>query len=498
MFSHSVDFWLTRFVFMRGIGAIYFVAFLSLFHQLKPLIGKDGLLPAHLYIKQVTRIGIWKAFWRSPSLFYFNSSDAVMVGLCGLGVGLSFAVMMGLSNGLSLLILWMVYLSFANIGQIFYGYGWEMMLLEVGFLSIFLYPFTNLEWFPAHYPPSKIVMLLLLWVLFRNMLGAGLIKLRGDKSWRDWTALFYHFETQPIPNPLSRWFHFLPKWVLKAGVAFNHFVELVVPFLYFGPRITVIFAGLLTVLFQVTLILSGNLSFLNWITIVMCIPCFDDRVWAWILPQSLVSQIPAVSMPIEGAYHWILWGLFGVVAYLSIKPIMNLCSSCQSMNCSYDPFYLVNSYGAFGSIGQVRNEIIIKGTSDMVATDHTVWKEYEFYAKPGDIDRRPPVISPYHYRLDWQVWFAAMGHYSQNPWLLHLVYKLLQNDPLVLSLIRYNPFKEGAPQLIKIDLYRYEFSKAGTDAGKWWKRELVGEYLMPLSLQNRSLKEYIYTQFPRP
>lgn len=486
------DFWLMRFVFMRSIGLIYFVAFLSLFNQFRGLLGSKGLLPATQFIQRMLmEHGLFKSFIKLPSIFFVNSSDTFMLSMGFLGLALSLGVVLGLSNGASMLVLWILYMSFTNVGQIFYGYGWEMMLLEVGFLSIFLYPFLNLSFFPANYPPPKIIIFLLLWVLFRNMLGSGLIKLRGDSSWKDLTALFYHFETQPIPNPLSPFFHFMPKWMLKGGVLFNHFVEIVVPFMFFGSRIFRVWGGGFTVVFQIILILSGNLSFLNYLTLVMCIPCFDDKIWAKVLPDGLIKYVPTTPLPTAFPAQLMLYLVLALVAYLSINPIKNLLSSRQAMNRGYDPFHLVNTYGAFGHIGKTRNEIVISGTHDEVITADTRWEEYEFYAKPTNPKRRPPIVSPYHRRLDWQIWFAAMGNYAQNPWLIEMIYRLLKNDPTTLNLIQKNPFPDFPPRHIKIDLYQYSLAIPFNSEKVWWKRQFVRPYLPALNLNNPHLLQFI-------
>tara|TARA_A100001015_G_scaffold213652_1_gene239676 strand:+ start:3715 stop:5265 length:1551 start_codon:yes stop_codon:yes gene_type:complete len=486
------EFWLTRFVFLRALGFIYFIAFLSLLQQFKPLFGANGLLPAQLYLERVAQGGgsLFSLFWKLPSIFWFHISDHFMMVCACVGVLLSAAVMLGLSNGCSMLVLWLIYMSFVHVGQVFFGYGWESLLLETGFLAIFLYPFFNLSFFPAHHPPPKLVLLLITWVLFRNMFGSGLIKIRGSECWRDLSCLFYHFETQPLPNPLSPYLHHLPKWMLKVGVFFNHFVELIVPFGLFLTAPLRIFSGFLTALFQFFLIISGNLSFLNWLTLVTCIPSFDDRVWRPLFPQWMLSKIPEVSMVSTTHFltqlpYWIL----GIsIGFLSINPIKNFFSQNQAMNRSYDPFHLVNSYGAFGHVGMKRFECVIKG-ADNLQSNH--WIEYDFKAKPGEPTRSHPIIAPYHYRLDWQIWFAAMGSYQHNPWLVHFVYKLLHNDAASLGLIQPSPFKDKAPRYIKIDLYEYKFPQKGYRGSLKWDRRFIKSYLPPLSADNPSLIDYI-------
>ena len=486
------DFWLTRFIFMRALGGIYFVAFLGVLNQFKPLIGEKGLLPASLYLQKVGENypHVLKAFWKAPTLFWVHISDNFMLIMAILGVSLSAAVMLGLSNGISMLTLWVIYMSFVHVGQLFYGYGWEFLLLETGFLAIFMYPFFNLKWFPAHHPPPKIILFLLLWVLFRNMFGAGLIKLRGHPCWKDLSCLFYHFETQPIPNPLSSFFHNLPKWMLKGGVVFNHFVELIVPIGYFLTAPFRIIAGFFTVIFQGILILSGNLSWLNWLTLVLCIPCFDDRIWKVILPQKLTENLPEIATfsAYSSPTQVIFFILGSLIACLSIAPIKNLIGSHQAMNASHNPLRLVNSYGAFGHIGTQRNELIILGSNDLQSNQ---WKPYEFKAKPGDTTQKKPIISPYHYRLDWQIWFAAMGTYQQNPWLIHFLYKLLQNDTPTLKLLKKNPFQDAPPKYIKIDLYHYKLPKKNDDPKQKWTRSFIRPYLPPINKNDQNLQDYL-------
>jgi len=385
-----------------------------------------------------------------------------------------------------LLILWQWEpLSFVNTGQIFYGYGWEMLLLETGFLAVFLAPLGRPGPFPRTTPPSPVVIALLRWLLFRLMLGAGLIKLRGDPCWRDLTCLFFHYETQPNPNPLSWYLHQLPPWVHRLEVLFNHVVELLAPFFVFGPRRARHVAGGLIVLFQVLLILSGNLSFLNWLTIAIAVACFDDGVLGRLVPAALRARL---ERRVAGAEETRARGLAGyalaaVVALLSVNPVANMLSPGQVMNTSFDPFGLVNTYGAFGSVGRERYEIVLEGSdaSDPAAADD--WRPYEFKCKPGNPSRRPCWISPYHYRLDWQMWFAAMPGAGVEPWLLRLVAKLLEGEPAVRGLLAPGPFEEHPPRWIRARYYRYAFTRWG-DGPAWWRRTLVGEYLPPLSRED--------------
>jgi hypothetical protein len=323
------------------------------------------------------------------------------------------------------------------------------------------------------------------------MLGSGLIKLRGDPAWRDLTALYYHFETQPIPNPASRWFHFLPHPILQAGVLFNHLAELVAPWFAFYPRICRHAAGVVMVLFQCTLITSGNLSFLNWLTIVPALACFDDSFWSALLPRALVERArsaAAAARP-SAPMQAVAWAVALLVAVLSVNPVANLFSSRQIMNTSFDSLDLVNTYGAFGSVGRERLNVVFEGTLDDTPDDDADWREYPYLALPVALDRRPRQIAPYQPRLDWQMWFASMSSPNRYPWTLHLVWKLLHADAGVLELFETDPFAPASPRYVRAVLYRYRFVPPDDPSGAWWKRERLGLWLPPLSAQDSRLRE---------
>jgi len=323
------------------------------------------------------------------------------------------------------------------------------------------------------------------------MIGAGLIKLRGDPCWRDLTCLYYHYEAQPIPSPISRYLHFAPHWFHKFETAWNHFVELIVPWFSFGPRQVRHVAGVLLVTFQIFLIISGNLSFLNYLTIVPFLACFDDTFLCHFLPKVLVRRAERAAQESEPSRinNTIAVALSILIVYLSAAPVLNLVSGRQLMNYSYDPLDLVNTYGAFGTVGRERHEIIFEGTEDSVITGDTKWKEYEFKAKPGDPNRRPPFVAPYQPRIDWQIWFAAMASPEEYPWTLHFAWKLLHNDAGTLSLLANNPFPNAPPHYIRARLYRYRFAPIGEKA--WWKSEPIGEWLPALSTDNSEFRRLL-------
>jgi hypothetical protein len=478
-----------RFVFLRFLGFIYFIAFLVLAQQAGGLFGEKGLLPAQNYIETV--LGNYasksEAFISVPTIFYFHFSDSFMSFCAWTAVALSLLVMFGYANSIILAILWFLYLSFTHIGQIFYGYGWEILLLEIGLLAVFFVPLFDARPFPKR-PPSLAMVWLLRWVSFRLMIGAGLIKIRGDACWLDLTCLYYHYETQPVPNPLTPFFHFMPLWFHRLGVFYNHVAELIAPWALFMPRTIRHLGGFVMVVFQVILIFSGNLAFLNWLSLVCFTACFDDRFYRRILPGSLVRRAEKAaansekssSMRVAIACYVIF------VLYLSISPIQNLLSKQQIMNTSFNRWHVVNTYGAFGTVGKLRDEIIIEGSMDGIT-----WKEYEFHVKPGDPFKRSKWISPYHYRLDWQIWFAAMQSPDRNPWLIHLLWKFLHNDAKGLSMIAKNPFPEEPPKWVRCQLYRYQYAPLGNSEQAIWTRKYLKPWLRPLSTEDELLKNYV-------
>lgn len=482
----------TRFLILRLLGILYAFAFAILVFQGPALLGSRGLLPAATFVERATAaFGLKGAFTRAPSLFFLlGAGDGTLAFFAWLGLGLSVAVALGLTNALAQLALWAIYLSFIHVGQVFYGYGWESLLVETGFLVVFLCPARTISPFPRTAVP-RVPLWLLRWLTFRVMLGAGLIKLRGDPCWRDLTCLVYHYETQPSPSPLSFLFHSLPVWALKGGVLYNHLAEVVAPFFVFGPRRARHAAGIVILAFQLLLVVSGNLSFFNWLTMVPALACFDDSLLRRVVPGRLAERLLRAKdrpPPLSARVATYAYGL--IVAALSISPTMNLLSSRQAMNTSFDPLRLVSTYGAFGSVGRERFEVVIEGTSSPDPGPGAAWKEYEFPCKPGDPARRPCVASPYHYRLDWQLWFASFRGYRSEPWIVNLSYKLLRGEPEIKTLLARDPFPDAPPRYLRATLYRYELLRLGEGPG-WWRRTPVGEYLKPLSLSDPSLLRFL-------
>jgi len=490
-------YWLTRYMILRLLGLIYAVAFLVAINQIIPLIGANGLLPIGLYLKEVSAAlgSAGAGFVRLPSVFWLWHSDTALLTVAWIGLVLSLVVVAGYANVPLLTVLWFLYMSFNHVGQDWYGYGWEIQLTETGFLAIFLCPLLDLRPFPKHPPPLPVIILFR-WLSFRIMLGSGLIKIRGDDVWRNGTALFYHFETQPIPGPLSRLLHFLPQIMLKMGVWFNWLAELVAPWFVFWPRIGRHIAGVIIVLFQINIIISGNLSFLNWLTIIPALACFDDGFWARLLPRRLVRKAAAAAEDAEVSKPMLntAWVVAVVIALLSIQPVVNMLSPGQVMNTSFDPLDLVNTYGAFGSVGKDRFNVVFEGTTDDTTGGKANWKPYIYKGLPVLLNQPPLQIAPYQLRLDWQMWFAAMSTADQYPWTYNLVWKLLHNDSGAVSLFAGNPFPNRPPRYMRAVIYRYAFAKPGNPHGLYWTRERLGDWMPVLSANDERLIKFLRSE----
>jgi len=469
------DYWLARFAFQRALAFIYLIAFLVTVHQFRPLLGERGLLPVPDFVRAVP-------FGRSPSLFHLRYSDPLLLAVAWSGVFLAAVAALGVFDGpqwpvpLTMAVwalLWALYLSIVNVGQTFYSFGWESLLLEAGFLAIFLGP--------ASATPQFSLILLVRWLLFRVEFGAGMIKMRGDRCWRDLTCLYYHHETQPMPNPLSWYFHHLPKRLHRMEVLGNHFAQLVVPWFLFFPQPIASVAGLIIVLTQSWLVLSGNFSWLNFITMALAIASFDNAALGRVL--AIAPYQPQVT---PAWYLAIVLVITALILALSYRPARNLLSRRQLMNYSFDPLHIVGTYGAFGSITKERFEVVIEGTEEAVLTPQTAWHEYEFQGKPGDVRRRPPQVAPYHYRLDWLMWFAALSTPMYHEWFVPLLRKLLEADSAILRLLASDPFAGRQPRFVRALFYLYRFTtpKERHETGAWWSRELVGDYVPPVQLRS--------------
>ncbi|MFD8506050.1 lipase maturation factor family protein [Streptomyces sp. NPDC059687] len=459
------EYWLGRLVFQRALAVVYLFAFLSAALQFRALIGERGILPVPRHLARMP-------FKHAPSVFHLHYSDRFFAAWSWAGCTVSVALVAGLDSQLPLwagmvlwLALWAMYLSIVNVGQTWYSFGWESLLLEVGFLAAFL---GN-----DKVAPPVVVLFLLRWILFRVEFGAGLIKIRGDACWRKLTCLDYHHETQPMPGPLSWFFHRLPRPLHRVEVAANHVTQLLVPVLLFTPQPIATVAASLMIVTQLWLVLSGNFAWLNWITIVLALSAVR-----------FPAAAPGVAAP-PLWYEIVVLTVAAGLIVLSYHPVRNMVSRGQVMNRSFDPLHLVNTYGAFGSVSRIRYEVVIEGTAEALPREDSDWREYEFKGKPGDPRRWPRQFAPYHLRLDWLMWFAALSPAYAGSWFGGLVERLLENDRDTLRLLRRSPFPPDAPpRFVRARLFRYRYTtwQELRSTGACWERTYVREFLPPTRL----------------
>ena len=452
----SSDYDVAREVLARGLALVYLVAFLNVRNQFRALLGERGLLPVPAFLAQTN----WRA---APTLFHWRYSDRLVTAVAWAGMGLAAAVVVGAVHAAPLwigvalwLAIWFLYLSVVNVGQTFYGFGWESLLLEAGFYAAFL---GN-----GAIAPPIVILIAYRWLLFRVEFGAGLIKLRGDTCWRNLTCLDYHHETQPIPGPTSRWFHHLPPRLHRVEVAANHFAQLTVPVALFLPQPAAGVAAVVIIATQGYLMLSGNYSWLNLATLLLGFSAIPD---SWFARVGIAMDRGAPTVAPGFTLAVLVIGL--AVIWLSRHPIRNLVGKRQLMNYSFNRYHLVNAYGAFGSVTRRRRELVLEGT-DAENPEDGDWRPYEFKGKPGDPGRRPSQWAPYHLRLDWMMWFVPLSAGYAHGWLDTLVQRLLEADIATLALLRHDPFDGRPPRAIRGQLVEYRFStreeKRGT--GAWW------------------------------
>jgi hypothetical protein len=488
----AVDFEFARQALQRGVAALYVIAFLSSLNQFPALLGERGLLPAPELLAWA-RGSTARGRMLRPTLFRrFAYSDRRLIALCTAGIAVGAMLVIGLPQlappwvpMLCFLALWIGYMSISSIGQTFYGFGWEMLLLEAGFLAAFLGSDDQ--------PPPVLVIVLFWWLLFRLEFGAGMIKIRGGREWRDLTALMYHHETQPMPGPLSRQAHLLPRWFHKSEVVGNHFSQLVVPWFLFAPLLGLVVPGpvpaivgaiaaSVVIATQTWLVLTGNFAWLNWATIVLAFSGFG------VPGIGAGSQRPPSDLPwlVNGMpLYWVVAtaAVFVLYVVISWPAARNLAARRQLMNASFNRWQLANAYGAFGTVTKRRIEYVIEGTAaeDPGETD---WREYGFKGKPGDVRRIPRQWAPYHLRLDWLMWFLPLGR-SLEDWFTAFLVKLLEADAATLRLLAEDPLHGEPPRAIRVVSYRYRFATRAElrATGDRWMRDERRVLVRPLRLR---------------
>ena len=497
---------LVRALFLRLLGLVYLLAFVSLGTQILGLVGAQGIQPAAdtmAYCRQ-QRVSLdagLDCFRQVPTLCWWNASDSFLRFQCAAGATVSALVIIGISPAVSLSLAWVLYLSLTSVCGVFLGYQWDNLLLEAGLLAIFFAPIRFWPNFAREWRPSVLMLWLLRWLLFRLMFASGCVKLvSGDASWWGLSALRFHYETQPLPTPVSWYVHQMPGWFQAGSVLFLFSVELVAPWLMFLPRRPRFVAVWATILLMLLIALTGNYGFFNLLTVALCVTLFDDAALLKLVPQrwrtGVAKRIPGTDTGEEGGPIFSVTGVrwrrlqavrrtaYGLVAGLIVVLTgMNMASalgyrgsadSLLRFHAWFGPFRSFNSYGLFAVMTTTRPQIIVQGSDD---SEH--WRDYGFRYQPGDTKYAPKFVAPLQPRLDWQLWFAALGNAGQNPWFLNFCARLLEGSPAVLALLEHDPFGGKPPRYLRAVLYEYRFTDWATRrrTGAWWRREYKGDYL---------------------
>jgi predicted DCC family thiol-disulfide oxidoreductase YuxK len=465
-------------IFLRLLGLIYLIAFLSFGVQASGLIGSNGILPAADFLRAAREYFGTARLWSVPTLLWLNTSDAMISTIWVAGVVSSVLLFAGTNWRLVRVVLFFLYLSLVTTGQIFMTYQWDALILEAGFLSIFL-------------GSSRLIVKLFRWLLFRLVFLSGAVKLLShDPKWHNFTALPVHYETQPLPTPVAWYFYQFPPTFQRVSVGFVFFVELLIPFLILAPRRLRVLSAFAIILLQILIAVTGNYAFFNLLTVALCLFLLDDAFFRRRLPGSIVRRAPRAFSQSSGRplvrrscillYMLVLFvsgfGIAGMFSGVHLK-------AADKIIAAVAPFEIVNTYGLFAVMTTRRPEIIVEGSNDGVT-----WLEYEFNYKPGDLDRGPPWVAPHQPRLDWQMWFAALGDYRSNPWVLQFMARVLEGSPEVLKLMRRNPFPNASPRYLRAMFYQYHFTTPAErkSTRNWWRRELRGEYVPAVSLSKLS------------
>jgi hypothetical protein len=460
--TYVVSSWL----FARVLGVVLLIAFVSLGVQAKGLFGSAGVMPISMLVEQAKGAG--HSFWQHPSALWWGSGDTMITAVCVVGVFASLALLLGFVPKLALAVSWFAYLSFVSLGWPFMSFQWDVLLLEASFTAFFFVPLRFWDRPSGHAAPHPIARWALWWLLFRLVFRSAWVKLAsGDASWADLSALSYHYWSQPLPTTLAWYANLLPDWFQTFSCALMFAVELGAPVLIFLPWAWARRTAAATIVAVMILIgLTGNYGFFNLCTIALCIPLLDDRLLARFAgarfdlkprldPKTKWNAWPGVAPALVIVLSGVIFasGTIGRGAPRWLGPIY--------------PFSTFNNYGLFAVMTTERPEIEIEGTIDGQS-----WKPYGFRYKPGPLDRAPVWNSPHQPRLDWQMWFAALGDYRRNVWLGNLMRRLLQGEPTVLQLLDVNPFEQGPPKQIRAIVYRYEFTAwdERKATGHWWKR----------------------------
>ncbi len=489
---------LTAWAFLRLLALVYFAAFASLGVQITGLVGRDGLLPLGPYLEAaLAQIGS-RALWVLPTLGWWNHGDAFLSAQCWLGCAAALLLAIGIAPAAMLILMWVLYLSLTTAGQEFLWFQWDSLLLEAGFLAIFLAPLGLRSTPRLDPPPLRGAVWMLRWLLFRLMFGSALVKWSsGDPEWRRLTALTHHYETQPLP-PWTAWYaHHLPVWAQAGSAAVMFVIEGAVPFLIFAPRRARMFAAGALATLQTSIFITGNYGFFNLLSLALCALLLDDAAWPaalrrWARVEAPVPSPSESAPPRRGRWPRALTRpVFAALAVLSLVPLVRSIRQptpwLEPLSAIYrevSPFHLVNPYGLFAVMTTRRFEITVEGSRDGVT-----WRPYEFRWKPGDARRIPAFTTPHMPRLDWQMWFAALDPEHVPPWFAGLCARLLLGSRPVLVLLATNPFPDAPPRYVRATLEDYRFTTAAERraGGAWWVRTTVGTYVPAIALEDDRL-----------
>ena len=477
-----------RWLFTRFLGVIFGCAFLSLAGQVRGLYGAHGIAPAADFLRAAHEQLGAAAYGKVPTLCWLGASDALLSACCWAGVALSAALVCGVSPGLCALLLWALYLSLCSIGNVFMNFQWDALLLETAFLASFALPWRVRPDWRQPTRVARLAWLLLWWLNFRLMFESGVVKITaGDRTWHELSALEFHFETQPLPLFTAWYAHQVPALLLGLVTMGMFAIELAAPLLIFAPRRWRHRGALALIALQLGILATGNYAFFNLLSIALCIALLDDEWW----PARWRERLLPPAGPPHREWRWTLW-LFAPVAFVIVLVTSASLETAFHQGPGWKPDWSpfttatieatqplrsLNGYGLFRVMTTTRREIAIEGSDDGVN-----WREYDFRYKPGDLRQRPRLAAPHQPRLDWQMWFAALGDVRQNPWLVNFLARLLEGSPEVSGLLATNPFPTHPPHAVRAVLYDYKFTRGGDDATAWWKRERLGLYCPPLSL----------------
>jgi lipase maturation factor 1 len=455
-------------LFVRLLGAIYIIAYVPFLFQIRGLFGKEGIRPMDVYLKTLqARLGKKRSYYL-PTLFWINASDAALYGLIITGIVLGASLMFGITSPVILLLLYLIHLSLTSAGQEFLSFGWETYLLELTIIAAVMCattPFNVFAWLALNI------------LLMRFHVQAGVSKIFShDKNWRNLTALSFHYLTQPLPNTQAWFFHKLPMWFHKFSAVIMYFVEIVVPLAIFSPPEVRLVVFVLLVGLQVSIWFTGNLSYLNHLTVVSCVILVHNKFL-----ESFFSPLAfGEPSPIIWQFLISLLGI-GLLALQIVSFVYTFFPKplLQKILIMVEPFHLAYPHGIFAVMTTKRYEIIVEGSIDGI-----IWHEYEFPFKPGDLAKRPKRVAPYQPRLDWQAWFLPFRPFQWQWWFQEFLIKLLQGSKPVLGLLKRNPFPENPPIFVRALMYDYEFTtwKEKKETGNWWKRRLVGDFAPPMRL----------------